>query len=464
MITDWQDLKVTVMGLGLFGGGLGATKWLLRQGARVTVTDLKTEEELRPSVKQLADAPIRWRLGGHEFEDFTDADVVVVSPAVPKSSPYLNAAEGSGRAITSEMNLFFERCRGRVIGVTGSNGKTTTAHLTHDILADSGARVRLGGNLGRSLLDALDAILPGGWVVLELSSFQLEDLGREGLGPEIAVVTNLSPNHLDRHGDMESYIRAKKNIVRFLRPGGAAVLNRADPAVWAWREDVTGATVWAFDCERDEDAPGTLVREGWLEVRSAGQNKRVLPTADCALQGPHNVANAMAATAAASAAGARPEAAANALRKFQALPHRMEFVAEVVGVRYYNDSKATTPVSAIAALKSFPEPVILLAGGYDKKVSLEELAKTIAERSKLVVLVGAVAEQLRSALKELPGSTGSPGVELAANLDDAFALAKGRASSGDVVLLSPGCASYGMFNNYEERGDRFRALVEEEQN
>jgi len=459
MITDWQDLKVTVMGLGLFGGGLGATEWLLRQGAQVTVTDLKTEEELRPSVEQLAGAPVRWRLGGHELEDFTNADVVVVSPAVPKSSPYLKAAEEAGCAITSEMNLFFERCRGRILGVTGSNGKTTTAHLTHDILANGEARVWLGGNLGRSLLDALGAILPGDWVVLEISSFQLEDLGREGLGPEIAVVTNLSPNHLDRHGDMASYVRAKKNIVRFLRPGGTAVLNRADPAVWAWRKDLAGGAVWAFDRGPDDGVPGTLVREGWLEVRNEGPVTRVLPVADYALQGPHNLANAMAATAAAFAAGASAEAAAHALRKFQALPHRMEFVTEVAGIRYYNDSKATTPVSAIAALKSFPEPVILLAGGYDKKVSLDELAKAIVERSKLVVLMGAVAEQLRSAIEEFSGDAGSPEVELAASLEDGFALAKSRASRGDVVLLSPGCASYGMFNNYEERGDRFKALV-----
>jgi len=448
------------MGLGLFGGGLGATEWLLKQGARVTVTDLKTENELRPSVEKLHGAAIRWRLGGHWFEDFRDADVVVVSPAVPKTSPYLKAAEEAGRVVTSEMNLFFERCRGRMVGVTGSNGKTTTAHLTYEILRRGDVPAWLGGNLGRSLLDSLEKIAPNDWVVLELSSFQLEDLARQGLGPNIAIVTNLSPNHLDRHGNMEGYIQAKKNIVRHLRPGGAAVLNQADPVVWDWRKDAGESRVWGFGAEPANGTPGTFLDSGWLTVWDGQQAIRVLPAAEFGLPGPHNQANALAAMAGAWAAGASARgAAAAALRQFRSLPHRMEFVTERAGVRYYNDSKATTPVAAIAALNSFPEPVILLAGGYDKKIPLDTFAQAIVERSKLVVLMGDVAKHLRETIGRLATRPDSPQVLMAGGFTEAVDLARNAARSGDVVLLSPACASYGMFNNYEERGDRFKALV-----
>lgn len=459
MIEIWRGLRVTVMGLGVFGGGLGVTRWLLRQGAQVTVTDLKTEAQLGPSVAALASQPVRWRLGRHEAEDFTDADVVVASPAVPRSSPFLRAAEEAGRVITSEMNLFFERCPSRILGITGSNGKTTTTSLTYEILMTAGRRAWLGGNIGLSLLDALEEISPADWTVLELSSFQLEDLGRFGLGPDLAVVTNLTPNHLDRHGDMASYTAAKMNILRHLRPGGHAVLNRADPAVWAWAGRVTGS-LWAFCLNPSEQIPGAFSRDGWLVAfQPSGKESALLAWPEFRLPGSHNRANAQAAAAAALAVGVPESSIAPALRAFRGVPHRLELVAEIGGVRFFNDSKATTPESAIVALNSFSERVILLAGGYDKKLPLASLGQAIAERAKRVVLMGESARALERTIREHSRGGERPDIHHVVGLEEAVTLARGTACAGDVVLLSPGFASYGMFNNYVERGDQFRRLV-----
>jgi len=439
---------VTVMGLGLFGGGVGAARYLARRGGRVTVTDLKDADALAPSLAALEGLPITFHLGGHVAADFTGADIVVVSPAVPKESEYLKMAEKAGAWITSEMNLFLERCPAPVVGVTGSSGKSTTTALLGEMLSRAG-RVRVGGNIGRSLLDDLDAIRPGETVVLEVSSFQLQDAARLAWSPHVAVVTNLSPNHLDRHGTMEAYIEAKQTILRFQAADDVAVLNADDEEVRTWGAKARGRVVWYSSREA---LPEGVFADGPEAVFRLGEREeRVNVAARMRLRGEHNLWNVIAAAAAARVLGVAPEAIAEAVAAFEPLPHRLQPVGMGEGVLFVDDSKATTPEAAALALAAFTEPVVLIAGGYDKHADPRVLVEAIRRRAKAVVLIGATA----AALERRIGG-GGPVLERADSLPAAVTRAAALAEAGDVVLLAPGHASYDMFDNYERRGEEFR--------
>jgi UDP-N-acetylmuramoylalanine--D-glutamate ligase len=425
--------RVTVVGLGRFGGGLGVSRWLCRQQARVTVSDRAPAEELAESVRGLTSLEVTLHLGSHDERDFLEADLLVVNPAVPKDLPLLAAAEAVGVARTSEMNLFLQRCRAPVVGVTGTTGKSTTTAMTGAILTRR-CKTHVGGNIGRSLLGQLENIAPHDAVVLEMSSFQLEDLPLIGIGPEVAVVTNFSPNHLDRHGSVEAYADAKKNIFRFQRAEDVLILNGACKATASWQAEAA-CRVEFFD-------PGAEPFE--LTIR-----------------GRHNQANAQAAWTAAKHFGVERESAAAALRDFEAMPHRLQLVKEIGGVRYYNDSKCTTPEGAVMALEAFePRRVVAIVGGYDKGVSFDELGRALAERAKAVVATGATAEKIIAAL-ERARSASAPKITVAASLAAAVRSAAEQSQSGDVVLLSPACASYDMFTNYRQRGETFVRIVNE---
>jgi UDP-N-acetylmuramoylalanine--D-glutamate ligase len=441
---EFHNRRVTVMGLGTFGGGVGTVRFLVQRGAIVTVTDLRSAEELAGPMAQLADTPpAAWHLGGHRDEDFRNADLLVVSPAVPKEAPHLRLAREVSIPITSEMNLFWEHNRGRTVCVTGSNGKSTTTALTHALLSAAiwtgdvpARRCWLGGNIGRSLLPEVDEITPDDWVVLELSSFQLEDLAELKPAPAVAVVTNFSPNHLDRHGTVAAYRAAKQNLLRWQTSEQIAVLNQDDPDVSRW--PTAAKTLW-FGARAD-GFDQKLLRE-WLP-----------------LPGEHNLRNAQAATCVAIALGAKPDSIRRGLQEFQPLPHRLQFIAEVAGRRFYNDSKATTPEAVQLALASFEAPIVLLAGGYDKGIDLASMARAIAERTKAVALFGQTAAKLET-LVRLCDITGRVAIHRAANLAEAFAWSNRQAVVGDIVLLSPGCASYDQFQNYEQRGAEFIRLI-----
>jgi UDP-N-acetylmuramoylalanine--D-glutamate ligase len=449
--------KVTVMGLGRFGGGLGAVRFLLSRGARVTVTDLLAAEDLAEPLSQLAGCPIdAYHLGGHVEEDFVDADLVVVNPAVPPTSPFLARAREACVLLTSEMSLFWQFNRSHTIGVTGSNGKSTTAAMTHAILQAAGVTSRLGGNIGTSLLPEVDAIGPGEWSVLELSSFQLDDLDRLPASPNISVVTNFSPNHLDWHGSLAEYRRAKQSIVRWQTPDDVAVLNYDDADVRSWP---TFGRRLGFGF-RDPGCDGLYERGVEHVLRLDGSQRRFCLREWLPLPGRHNIANAMAAACAALAAGADLDAVRRGLENYRSLPHRLEFVAEVLGRRFYNDSLATTPESAVVAISAFAQPVVLLAGGYDKQIDLTPLAQGIAERAKAAALMGQTADLLACLLEE-HADEGEPPTCQCASFDEAFWWAVEHSDPGDVVLLSPGCASYDWFRNYAERGRRFSQLVDD---
>jgi len=428
---DLARKKVTVVGLGRFGGGIGVTRWLRGQGAEVTVSDRAGADELIGSVAQLEGLSVKLHLGGHDIDDFLRTDLLVVSPAIPPDIPPLKAAARAGVPRTTEMNLFLQRCDAPIVGITGSVGKSTTTAMIGDILSRSHT-VHVGGNIGKSLLGDLEAIQTGHVVVLEMSSFQLEEIEAIGVGPAVALVTNLSPNHLDRHGTMEAYARAKQNIFRFQNESDLLILNSADEALAGWG-DLAPGRVEFFD----------PLGEAF----------------DLQVTGEHNQINAQAAWAVASQFGIDRATAADALRNFESLPHRLQLVAEGRGVKYYNDSKCTTPGGLIVALEAFePRTVVLIAGGSDKDVSFDTMGAAVAQRAKAVVVLGATTGKITEAV-EKSRCDPMPAVHTAVDLEGAVAAAAELAGEGDVVLLSPACASYDMFTDYQQRGDQFVQLA-----
>jgi len=440
---DLTGQRVVVMGLGRFGGGIGVTRWLVRSGAKVTVTDRASAEALADSVAQLSDADVTLHLGGHDPADLDDCDLLVVSPAVAKArSEFVQDALARGIPLSSEMNLFIERCPARrVVGVTGSVGKSTTTAMLGAILTSASSagflpRVRVGGNIGQSLLDDLAAMEPDDIVVLELSSFQLEDLAALAWSPPLAVITNIQPNHLDRHGTMEAYTEAKLNIVRFQSPDGRVFIH-----------------------EGEDGLAGEVARVG-AGPRTCRYRFDPSFRASLRVPGRHNEDNAAAAVAVARALGLKDDSIGRGLSAFTGLPHRLEFVAEHDGVRYFNDSKSTGPESTLVALAAFREPTIVLVGGRSKGASFENLGRQLAKQAKAVICYGSAAEVLFDEVaRHTDRISAGPQVELAGDFDEAVRRARRLAAPGDVVVLSPACTSYDTFANYEERGERFCTLV-----
>lgn len=455
---DFQNRRVTVMGLGTFGGGIGAVRYLASRGARLTVTDLRPAAELADSLSQLRECVgIEWRLGEHRASDFEDAECIVVSPAISRTHPLLESARARGIPLTSEIEMFWQQNRGRVVGITGTAGKSTTTALVHSIFAaDPARRCWCGGNIGHSLLPEVDRIQREDWVILELSSFQLELLAPLKPAPEIAVVTNFHANHLDRHGTVEAYRAAKQQLLATQSPQHWAIINADDVDVSQWP---TRGRKLLFGM-KDMGQPGVfwqagsgVEEEGEAIVRE-GKREWCFPVGEWLhLPGRHNRENALAAVATALAAEIPAEAIQRGMKTFSGLPHRLQFVAEVAGRRFYNDSKATTPESAILALQAFDIPVVLLAGGYDKQTDLTPLVEEIARRNiRGIALLGETAPELSRLLQRH-----APRIPLlvATDFSAACAWAAWHSRPADVVLLSPGCASYDWFQNYEARGEAF---------
>jgi UDP-N-acetylmuramoylalanine--D-glutamate ligase len=406
---QFYGCRATVIGLGRHGGGVAAARYLAEQGAIVTVTDLADAAALRDSMAALAGAPIeRFQFGEHREEDFTEADLVVVNPAVRPDNRFVQLARDFGVQIGSEIELFLDACPAPVIGVTGTNGKSTTAAMTAAAIEAAGHSAWLGGNIGRSLLPELPRIRPDDWVVLELSSFQLHWLSDCARWPRIAMLTNFAPNHLDWHPNVQHYRRAKQQL-----------LDHADRVVAPWD---------------DADVPPLRV------------------------PGRHNRVNASLAAGAAAAIGADREPIQHALTEFTGLPHRHVFVTEIAGRRFYNDSKATTPEAAIAALAAMDRPTWILLGGSDKHVDLVPLAQSVGDRARGVAVFGTIAAKLDSLLAahavQIPRSRST-------TLDEAFAWCWDQSRPGDAILLSPACASLDQFRDYADRGERFVQIINE---
>jgi UDP-N-acetylmuramoylalanine--D-glutamate ligase len=434
--------------LGYGRSGRAAASFITGRGGSVRVVDRADTPELRADLER---AGIAARLGGYDTGDLNGSDLLVVSPGVPWDEPLVETARRRGIEITSEIDLFFRVCPARIAGITGTNGKTTTTALATEVLRAGGLRVMRGGNIGEPVLDRIDQLRRDDWVVLELSSFQLESISRPRL--QIGVVLNVTPDHLDRHKSFERYVEIKARAVGFMQPDDHAVLNLDDPACVAMRSKTAGEVI-AFGLHQPVDH-GIRLRDGWITIAQAGTDQRVLPAADVPLPGDHNLSNVMAALGAGHAAGVALEHMAGAVRKFKAVEHRLEPVGTFDGVRWYNDSKATNPDSTYKALAAFSESIILIAGGRNKGIEIEPLARAIAGRVAALVTIGETGEELARRARH----AGLAKVERAADLADAIRKASALAAPGSVVLLSPAFTSFDMFRDYEDRGRRFKAAV-----
>ena len=446
--------RVTVIGLGI--EGVDVARFAATHGATsVTVIDAKLPEALTERLEQLRELPIHYELGPSGNADPDRSDAVFVSQGVPMSHPTVVAAQERGIRLSSMTREFMAHCPGPTIGITGSSGKTTTTALVAHILANEGGAYRAGGNIGIGLLGLLDGIDEHTWTVMEISHTQLVMMDRS---PHVAAILNVTPNHLDQFS-WDDYVALKQKIVRFQTDADAAVLNLDDP-IAAGAAELTPARIFHFSMADEVPGDGAFVRDGAIFVRAESIEEMVLPAGEIPLRGQHNVANAVAATAIARACGIGAETIAMAIRTFAAIPHRLETVGEVDGVRYVNDSIATTPERTLAGIRSFNEPLVLLLGGRDKDLPKDELARESMKRCHAIIFFGEHAQRLHDAFAaEADDPENNAVMFQVATLADAVAVARRHAEPGEVVLLSPACTSFDAYRNFEERGDEFRRLV-----
>ena len=442
---------VAVVGIGVSNEPL--IRLLLQEGVAVTACDKRTREQLGQLADELESLGARLQLGPDYLEGL-DQDIIFRTPGLRPDVSQLAKAVAGGSELTSEMEVFFRVCPCPIIAVTGSDGKTTTTTIIAELLKKAGNTVHVGGNIGHPLLCEAGDMRPTDYAVLELSSFQLMTMP---YSPHIAVVTNLAPNHLDVHKDMAEYVAAKENIFRYQRPGDIAVFNQ-DNDITRQQAGRAVGTVRLFS-RRSEPEEGVFLRGEDILCRHNGQERRIMTTADIRLPGVHNVENYMAAIAAVE--GLVPDGIIRDFaRTFNGVEHRIELVRTYHGVRYYNDSIASSPSRTIAGLRSFPEQVILIAGGYDKHIPFDVLGPEIVEHVKLLVLCGATAGKIRAAVEQAPGyRPDHPEILEVTPFQRAVEAARDRAQPGDVVTLSPACAAFDQFKNFMERGKTFKAIV-----
>lgn len=503
---SFRGRKVAVVGMGKSNQALA--RYLIREGAEITCFDRKTSEEMGAAYEELSRFGVRWSLGSGYLSPLTDFKWIFLTPGMKKSQSAIVEARRRGAVISSEIGLFMDRCRCEIGAVTGSAGKTTTCTLAGMILRESlpGIPVYVGGNIGSVLIEQVDDIPEDARVVLELSSFQLELVTRS---PHVAVVLNVRPNHLDIHDSYEEYVEAKKRIYRFQESGDWCFLNRDDGVTYGFAGECPGGVGYFTVSSREPggtsatggaiqrypvawaDGSGLYVEPGplvgsrdaspeWTQDESGLQ--RIAGRSDLLVPGEHNISNMLAAALLTTAMGATPSGISSAIKAFRGVEHRIEFTRELRGVKYFNDSKATTPDMTMALLEAIPGPLVLILGGYDKGLSFEALAEKVAKRGCPIITIGKTAEKIEAALgaawREHSPEAGSPDVERAGSLDEAVRLAAAKAeeytglsalgSAGKeriqrkgtcTVALSPACASYDMFTDFEERGRLFKEAV-----
>jgi UDP-N-acetylmuramoylalanine--D-glutamate ligase len=433
--------------IGLAREGVDLARFLSAHGASITVTDVKSPEALSGSIAALDGMNVKLKLGGHSPSDLDDVDVVYASPGVPPENELLREAAARGIRLSSLVELFFALCPAPILGITGSAGKSTTTSLLGEMFARASRHTFVGGNIGRPLLGKLEAMTERSWVVMELSSFQLEPLRQS---PHVALITNVTPNHLDRHPNMEAYWAAKGQILAHQQPSDWAVLNADD--AWSLRYRPLGRTL-RFSLNGVVEG-AYVASHGRSEERVMLLGEPLLPTGEIPLRGRHNVANVLAAVAAAHAADVPREAMVGAIRSFHGVAHRLQTVAQRGGVEYVDDSIATAPERSMAALRAYEhEPLVLIAGGRDKHLPMDDWARLIVTRVKHVVLLGEMSGLVADAIRGADPSYRA--LSEATSMDEAVTLAARVAHEGDVVLLSPGGTSYDMYLDFEERGRDF---------
>ncbi|MBR6951583.1 MAG: UDP-N-acetylmuramoyl-L-alanine--D-glutamate ligase [Oscillospiraceae bacterium] len=451
-IASIRDKRITVIGIGV--SNLPLIRRLAADGCRVTACDRRERNALE-AAGELEGLGVTLSLGENYLDDL-QADVIFRTPGIRPDLPPIAKAVEKGAVLTSEMEAFFEVCPCRIVAVTGSDGKTTTTTLISELLKAAGKRVWLGGNIGHPLLCEADDMDPDGFAVVELSSFQLMTM--HGRAPDVAVVTNLAPNHLDVHRSMEEYIEAKGNICRRQGPGQVTVLNR-DNGIAAGFAALPGGEIRWFSMKEAVDN-GVFNESERLISAENGKRAELMAVSDIRLPGRHNIENYMAAYAAVRD-WVSPEILAETAKTFNGVEHRIEFIRELRGVKYYNDSIASSPSRTHAGLLSFPQKVILIAGGKDKGVPFDELGEDIVGHVKKLVLTGLTRDKIRQAVESRADYRGQPPIRVVEDFREAVLTAAEIAEPGDVVLLSPACTSFDRFRNFEERGRFFKQIVME---
>ncbi len=460
----FKNKRITVFGLGMNMGGIGTVKFLIEQGVReVIVTDIKKREELGSALEKLAKYKnVTYILGQHRPEDFVRVDMVIKNPVIPWTNEYVKLAEKNDVPVVMDSSIFFSLCKAPIIGVTGTKGKTTTATLIAHILEKSGKKVvRVGiGQVG--VLSLLGKITPESVVVFELSSWRLSALKYIQKSPHIAVFTNIYPDHLNYYKSMESYMADKRNIFLFQKKNDIVIANAENEAVRNLVQDAPGQIVW-FGSSDEVYGDSVWREDETLFIRQKGKQSILIPLEQVPLKGEHNIGNVLASTLAGLASGLSVEQIRSGIKSFSGVEHRLEMIREKNGIRYYNDTAATIPEATIAALRSFPEPVILIAGGSDKNLQFDSLAEEILNHSKgLILLNGSATEKLIIALrKQFPELEKNRSITVVGTMAKAVEMASRGAHPGDVVLLSPGATSFGIFKNEFDRGEQFRKAVEE---
>jgi len=471
---DFGGCQTLIVGLGREGTALA--RFLAEHGARVTVTDKKPAEALAAGLDTLAGVPVTLALGGHPLELLDSADIVFVSPGVPLETPLLAEARRRGVPLSSETRLFTRLCPAPVIGITGSSGKTTTTTLVGEMLKASSRRAWVGGNIGRPLIGHVGEIAPGDVVVMELSSFQLEffDAWRgtprqsgmlfdpRGWSPQVAAILNISPNHLDRHPTMKAYVAAKAHILAEQAPGDKAVLNLDDAVTRRMGQEIGNSrrrVVWFSLRSGRGIEEGAFLRSAELVLRREGSEAVVCRADEVKLIGRHNLANLLAACALAGAVSVPAKAMGQVATTFAGVEHRLELVRERDGVRWYNDSIATSPERTVAALRAFEVPVVLLAGGRDKHLPWGEMAALARRKVRHLILFGEAAGLIEQAMQAVSRMEQEREIHQAGTLERAVELAAQLAQRGDVVLLSPGGTSFDAYRDFVARGEHFRRLV-----
>ena len=444
----------TVAFCGIGGSNLPLTRMFADKGAIVTARDRRSAEALGETAVLLSNLGVKLVLGDAYLSDLTE-DIIFRTPGMKYGLPELTAARAHGAVVTSEMEVFFDLCPCKIYAVTGSDGKTTTTSIIAELLRAAGKTVHLGGNIGHPLLPDIETIAPDDVAVVELSSFQLISMRKS---PDVAVVTNLSPNHLDVHGSMEEYIDAKKNILAHQGAFSRTVLNADNAITLGFADSVRGERM--FFSRLGPCAYGVFLRaDGWIVHAPSGTE--ILRAEEIKIPGLHNIENYLAAIAAVWGT-VSPEIIRSVARTFGGVPHRAELVRVLDGVSYYNDSIGTSPTRTIrGTLSLYPEKIILIAGGYDKKIPFDPLGPAVVEHVKLLILMGATAPKIEAAVKAAAGyRDGNPAILHAASMEEAVSLAHQHAQTDDVVSLSPACASFDLYPNFEARGNHFKQLVQ----
>lgn len=446
---ELKGKKVLVVGLGK--SGLAAALFLRHKGALVTVSDMRSAESLAKEIPALLDEGIMVEAGGHGLLTFRRQDLIVVSPGVPLETPELVQVRKFGLPILGELELAARFLKGKILAITGSNGKTTTTALAGEILKEAGLHTLVGGNIGVPVISLVEESTDESWSVLEVSSFQLEST--EQFHPAIAVILNITPDHLDRHGSFENYARAKERIFAAQQPSDCVVLN-ADNARAADAATRSKAAVYWFSLEH-KVRHGAWIQDGYVVYRQEPEGKveQIIPLSKIPLKGEHNVENVLAAVCAARLAGVPAEPIASAIEKFQAVEHRLEYVATVQGVEFYNDSKATNVDATAKALGAFSSGIHLILGGKDKGSDYTALVQLLRDRVRAVYTIGSAAAKIESQLR------GVVSIRSCETLSAAVDAAAASARPGEVVLLAPACSSFDQFENYEHRGRVFKELV-----